>query len=721
MKKIIRGFLLIVCIVALLSPEAGALVPYTTYTYDIEGNVVESPHAYVPDRLITSEVIGLSLALNTPTDLETDANENVYIADPQNDRIVIVNPDYSFNSVVNYFVNQNGIPDHLSGPQGVFIKEDDLYVCDSKNARIVVFKLASEKDGTIASVTFSRIVEEPKNTAIPEGSAYTPIACAVDTAGRIYVVSSTTNYGIISMNAAGDFLGFLGAQKTSPTASQIFWRMFQTKEQRESLITLVPTEYNNITIDPSGFIYVTTSTVDEEKALAAINSKSTAADYAPVKKLNAQGEDVMLRTGFFPPSGEVTLSLMGDTDTLEAAKNSLVTDVALGEAGMWSIMDSRRQRFFTYDSQGNLLFVFGDNGSQLGNNQNLSAICYQGKKFLALDRTTGGFTVYKRTDYGENLVAAIRNVEDRQYDKSAEYWKEVLLRNSNFDEAYVGIANSLFLSGKYQEAQTYYKYAFNAQGYSNCYAKIRKAWIEKYIVLIPVVVIALAVLISRFFAYAAKVNTAGQVIKEKRTFKEAALYGCHVIFHPFDGFWDLKHEKRGNFKAGFFFVALTILAFIYHDVGQSFWYDPNNAGISIIGEFTGVLVPIVLWIVANWCLTTLFEGEGSFKDVALATCYCTVPLPLMLIPATMLTHVLTLDESAIISLLIGVAYVWVGFLLVFGVMTTHDYSFGKNILTVLGTLVGMVILMFIALLFSGLLGKIVSFFTNIYTEISLRV
>jgi hypothetical protein len=53
------------------------------------------------------------------------------------------------------------------------------------------------------------MIGQPESTAFPEGSTYKPIACAVDTAGRIYVVSSTTNLGIISMNAAGDFLGFL--------------------------------------------------------------------------------------------------------------------------------------------------------------------------------------------------------------------------------------------------------------------------------------------------------------------------------------------------------------------------------------------------------------------------------------------------------------------------------------------------------------------------------
>ncbi len=720
MKKALRVILLIICIAALLAPCASALVPYTTYTYDIDGNYVESPHAYVPDRTVDSEDIGLTVGLSAPTDIISDEDGNLYIADPSNNRFVVLNPDYTLNLTVSRFLNGQGVPDGFDKPRGLFVKDDEIFVCDTENNRIVVFDKIT-KDGKIQELVFDRVIGKPESTAFPEGSTYKPIACSVDTAGRIYVVSSTTNLGIISMNAGGEFLGFLGAQKTAPSAWQIFWRMFQTKEQRGQLQSLVPTEYNNIAIDESGFIYATISSLDENKMASAIAGKDTSGDFAPVKKLNAEGTDVMLRTGFWPPSGEVTVVQYQSVGIEANTDVSLIIDVALGQAGTWTIADGNRQRFYTYDSQGNLLFIFGDSGPQLGNNTAISSICYQSDKFLVLDSTNNAFTVYKRTAYGEDLLAAIQNVEDRNYDQSAKYWQKVLLRNSNFDEAYIGIADSYYRSGEYEKAQEYYAAAYNAEGYSKSYAKIRKGWIEDYIILIPIVVVVIAVLISKFFSYAAKENVKGQVMKDKRTFKEAALYGCHVIFHPFDGFWDLKHEKRGNFKAGIFFVVLTIAGYIYNGMGQSFWFDPYNEGIQIFGELTGVLVPFVLWVVANWCLTTLFEGEGSFKDICLSTCYSLIPLPLMMIPATILTHILTLEEGAIITLLISIGYIWTGMLLFFGVMVTHDYSFSKNIITVLGTLAGMVIIMFMALLFSGLFGKILSFITNISTELSLRV
>lgn len=68
-----------------------------------------------------------------------------------------------------------------------------------------------------------------------------------------------------------------------------------------------------------------------------------------------------------------------------------------------------------------------------------------------------------------------------------------------------------------------------------------------------------------------------------------------------------------------------------------------------------------------------------------------------------------------------IGYVWVGLLLFFGIMITHDYQLVKNILTVIGTIVGMAFIMFLAILFSTLIGKIVGFVSNIITEVSFRM
>jgi len=54
-------------------------------------------------------------------------------------------------------------------------------------------------------------------------------------------------------------------------------------------------------------------------------------------------------------------------------------------------------------------------------------------------------------------------------------------------------------------------------------------------------------------------------------------------------------------------------------------------------------------------------------------------------------------------------------------LVTHDYTTNKNFITVLGTIVAMAIIMFVAILFSSLVVKMVTFIIALITEIGNRI
>ena len=550
---------------------------------------------------------------------------------------------------------------------------------------------------------------------------YKPVAVAVDKYDRLYVVSSTTYQGVIVMTDEGVFTQYIGAQKVVISAWEIIWRRFQTDEQRELSEEFLSVEFNNISINDDGHIYVTTSAIEEGKMESAILGKDKSDEFAPVKLLNAAGDEIMNRNGFYPPSGEVDIGVSGPGQTISGV--STVVDVAVGPEEIWSIIDNKRSRVFTYDTQGNLLFAFGDTGQQLGNltSTGLVGITYQGRNMLLLDQASKSFTVYTLTPYGTVLVNALENTNQRQYDKAVEDWREILKSNSNFDAAYIGIGNALYRSGSYEEAVEYYKSAYDTENYSNAYKELRKEWISKYIILIPIIVIAICLVCSKFMNFANKVNRRVATSGEKITYGKELLYAFHVIFHPFDGFWDLKHEKRGSVRAALTILGATVVVFYYNSIGQGYIMNPRGNYQTIIGVAVSVLVPFVLFIVANWCLTTLFEGEGSFKDVFVAASYALTPFIILVVPVTIATNFVVSNETDILSLLLTIAFIWMGLLLVLGVQVTHDYMIGKNLLTVVGTIIGMVCIMFIVILFSTLLGKLVGFVTNIVDEIRFRI
>ncbi len=708
-KRIIAFVACLIMIAASVIP-ASAITPYSTYTYSIDGFALISPDAYVPDRIIDQSNLtydGKPVALDGAKDIFVDSDNNVYVVLSTKNQVVVADEYFNVKFIIEKFVNHHGVPDSLAAPSGVFATKDKIYVADTENKRIVMFN----KDGSLY-----KVIEEPDADVFPANSIYKPEAVAVDEYGRIYVVSTTTYMGVIAINEDGVFQGFVGAQQVTISAMEIFWRRFQTKEQRAQSQAYISTEFNNIAISDKGFIYTTTSSINETSQQSAIDDKSS--KYAPVKLLNTKGNDIMRRNGFFGPGGEVAVSNLS-TSTITGP--SRIIDVAVGPEGTWSIIDEKRSKIYTYDYDGNLLFIFGDMGTQLGNISSIEAIAYLGNDILILDKGAANITKFRRTEYGDLLLEAIKNTNERNYDQTITYWKSILQRNNNFDSAYIGIGRSLYRSADYEEALEYYKAAYDTTNYSEAFKEIRKEWMSKFFIFIPIGAILVAILVVLFFKYAAKVNKATSLKVGRKTFKEEVLYTFHLIFHPFDGFWDLKHEKRGSVRGAIFWIVIAILTFFYQEIGTGYIFNPRDDYSTIFTQILGVLVPLFLWCTANWCLTTLFEGEGSFKDVFVATSYALAPLPLLIVPSVLYSNIALESEGMVVNLLATFAFIWCGMLIFFASQVTHDYTFSKNILTTIGTLLGMAVIMFIALLFSTLLSKVFGFITDLISEIAYRL
>ncbi len=713
MKKITSLLLVILSltmIASVLSFGAGASSAYQTYTYSIGGDPLYSPDAYAANKSVDYTQMGLDVNLNKPSDLVTDKNEKVYIADTGNNRILVLNRYFEFDFSISTFVNDQGNEDALLAPQGVFVTDENIWVCDTEQNRLVCFTMTGE---------FVKIVDAPESQLFSNGDIYKPIAMAIDQYGRIYVVSSTTYQGIIVMDSEGEFVGFIGAQAVSVDAWTIIWSRFQTEDQKKYAQSYLSTEFNNITITEEGFIYVTTSAIADEDVGNSIKGKDKEGTYLPVKLLNPAGDEIMRRNGFWPPAGEIDYST-NKSDTYNGP--SKITDVAVGPEKTWSIIDSKRNKIYTYDFNGNLLFAFGDTGTMLGSITQIGSIVYQGDTMLILDKGTNTIVVYERTEYGDMLLRAISAENSLDYNYAIECWKAVLQRNSNFDAAYVGIGNAMYRSGEYKEALEYYQVAYETESWSKSYQEVRKEWMSSWFILILVIIVVVLVAVLKFFGWAAKVNkrvsTDG---KARKTFGQELIYGFYVIFHPFDGFYDLKHEHRGSVRASLVFVLLTVLTFFYQGIGQGYVFNPTGKITTIYAQAISVLVPFFLFIIGNWCLTTLFEGEGSFKDIFVACSYSLLPLVLLNVPATLCSNWVTETEAELITMVGTIAFIWVGLLLFCGTMITHDYSLGKNFITIIGTIVAMAFIVFIVLLFSMLLSKLVSLVTNIVTELQYRV
>lgn len=203
--------------------------------------------------------------------------------------------------------------------------------------------------------------------------------------------------------------------------------------------------------------------------------------------------------------------------------------------------------------------------------------------------------------------------------------------------------------------------------------------------------------------------------------KRQLLYAGHVIFHPFDGFYDLKHERRGSLKAALLLYGLYWLTEVLkHQLTGYIFNASDPADFNVLTTTAVILVPLLMWCAANWCVTSLMDGEGSFVDMLVATGYALTPAIFLNPAAIILSNILGQNEAMLLSIVTTVLAIWMYGLIFFGMLVTQQYSLGKAILTALLTFLAMALMAYIFLLVLYLVQQVYGFARDLFMEIAFR-
>ncbi|TVQ25341.1 MAG: hypothetical protein EA382_07145 [Spirochaetaceae bacterium] len=450
---------LIVAVV--LGAAANADVPYNTYTFDWRGFPTASPHAYVPQAVLTGATLGVG-SLSIPAHLFVSPSGLLYVADSGNHRVLVFDDRFQLFRIVETFAWE-GRTELLANPQGVFVDDrEHLYVADTSNGRVVEF----DSFGTAVNV-FGR----PDTELLDEYATYEPLKVVLDKARRIYVIARGVNQGLIELDSDGRFRGFMGANRVTPNALDFLWKLIATDEQRARMVRFVPTEYSNAVIDSRGYIFVTTASVGTDAIMQSLNPD----DLRPIRKLNLTGTDV-LRTldNQWPPVGDISIGLGF------GAVPSQFVDVALGVAETYVTLDRVRGKVFIYDSDGILLAAFGRIGDRIGTFRGPSSITYLGDRLLVLDSILNQIIVFQPTEYGRLLFEANRLYQERSYAESAAAWQRVQELNTNLEVAYAGVGRAQLRGGYYSDAMESFRLAHSPSYYSRAFQRHRRVIVERY-------------------------------------------------------------------------------------------------------------------------------------------------------------------------------------------------------------------------------------------------
>ncbi len=464
MKKIIAfiGIFVVAILTNLTITKAG-------YYYSYWGTAIDSIDPYTHIKTITPPEIASEIG--ELSDMYV-YNDKIYLLDGKLNKIMVLDKNYQF--IRQYPQNLEFDSIKMNGPQGIFVTEeldDDgdlityIYVADTGNSRILKIR----ENGLYNEFTTpDELIFQGEDAVV-----YKPDKIAVSDTGKMYVIATGVYEGILELDADGTFSRFVGTNKVAINLLDRFWMMFMSKEQRDKVNLYLPTTFMNFHVDRDGFLYTVSQTSD-----------GTGNDM--IKRINPKGIDVLSRTGYFVPKGEVTYTWWESSDVPTGP--SLLVDIAANDYGIYSVLDVKRGRIFTYDFDGNLLYIFGGNGKQVGTFSNATTLQYVGDNLLVMDSTNNTISIFEPTKFGDLVNEATKLYYEGDYEQSAEIWEDTLKYYSNYYLAYRGIARTQYIKGEYKKAMDNFKLAYDKTNYSLAYKEYRNVQLRKFFPIIVVLI-----------------------------------------------------------------------------------------------------------------------------------------------------------------------------------------------------------------------------------------
>ena len=195
----------------------------------------------------------------------------------------------------------------------------------------------------------------------------------------------------------------------------------------------------------------------------------------------------------------------------------------------------------------------------------------------------------------------------------------------------------------------------------------------------------------------------------------------YIIFHPEDGFSVLHQKKSGSVILAVLSAIMWFFATLFARQYTSFRFNENNTNsFNIFYILLGTVGIFSAFAVANWAVCTLFDGEGSFREIFIVCGYAVIPYWFFQFVGLVFSHVLSLQESIvmIIFTVIGIGYTV--FLLFVGFIQIHDYSFSKTLFSVIATVIGVFLIIFVIFLAIMLVQELSYFISSIIKECMMR-
>lgn len=672
---------------------------YSTYTKDNYGGIVFTQPAYIPIDVLGKDLVVPNAQdveevvfspLRQPGDLFIDDRDHLYVADSGNNRIVHYDEQFHF---VRYITLED---DPFSNPQGVFVDgEGHIYVADTGNNRVVHLDAA----GHIVHIFY-----KPESRYVPEDLKFDPTKLVVDRRGYLYVVTLGGYRGMIQLDGKGNFQSFYGANLTPFSVLDAVKKMMYSREMYSNEMSKLPPSINNIALDRAGFLFTVTDAAPDH----------------PVKRLDMRGTNILPQ----PTQGEYVKKTYAEGKALPP----LLQDVAIDRYGNIATIDSRYNYISHYDPDGNLLYFWGGRSSpsvsQMGMIKNPAAIGFNSKNQLfILDDQEGVVQVFELSEFGSLIQQANQLTINGFYEESEPYWQQVLQFNSRFAPAIEGMGKAAYKKGQYELAVQYFQRVGNQTGYSDAFWQLRLQWFQDKFSLFATLFVLLSIgYLTGKRLYRLRPARWKRLLPDIRLeFMVHLKHALYILKHPIDGFTAIRHENKGGLVSAAVLLLFMLCALLFHNYYTSFAFNPNKGQAVHIADTVIQFMSVWFgWVVCNHLISSIYRGEGRFKDVFVGSAYALMPFILVSIPLSIVSNVFTLSEETIYHYVLYGIYTWVAAMFFWKVQSIQNYSVGETILNISLSLFSMLVLGVLVFIIFSLSNELRVFVYEVYQEVLLR-
>lgn len=437
-----------------------ALMPVSN-SYIIDGD----NHITIPTlfecKNVVKELIGTeNNTLSNPQDIFYDAKGFYYIADTGNNRVLKLDENFK---VLFEIAEAGGVG--LSSPTGVSSDSyGDIYIADSGNSRIIHL---NEKFEYIESF------KKPESELLYDVEFFSPSKVEFDPISNfIYVIQGKQ---FMKIDALNDFKGYVGDNKVGFDLWDYLFRKFATEKQKLQTAKREPAAYANFCLGNDGRLYAV-----------------GLAENQRISIINTVGKNIY-------PAGDY-----GETvyDGSGLATKPIFTDIAVNEYGIIFVSEENTGCIYQYDTEGNLLGVFGGKGDSKATFNVISSIVIgKNNMLVTLDSALGRIQVFEPTEFINTIHIAISLFADGKYEESYNLWQQVSNKNAGYSLARKMIGKIEFKNADYGSAKAEFYQGEDQENYGKAFEKIRYLYFKEnfgFVVAVIAVIMTVAILLIKY-------------------------------------------------------------------------------------------------------------------------------------------------------------------------------------------------------------------------------